>query len=250
MEEIIRTNQELRKQMAEDDEIISEYKSRIKALERDLEYCNQEINLLGNSLVLREDEIETLKKENKSLSIQLRKALKDVKYKEEGLTSRDNQLIGLEDKILTLKTRIKDITSQRRRMALNAPQPPAPNELIDLYDEVVDNNGHIDDYIRNPQTSAWNQRDILNKIFIVNDSVQRIKEIADWENNQAQNNYQQLGNLGNQVNQLQGQMNIVTNNFNQLHQVCNFQAGQLQTERAKHAKWKGRFRTSHAKHAK
>ena len=40
MEEIIRTNQELRKQLAEDDEIISEYKTRIKSLERDLEYCN------------------------------------------------------------------------------------------------------------------------------------------------------------------------------------------------------------------
>jgi chromosome segregation ATPase len=40
MEEIIRTNQELRKQLAEDDEIISEYKTRIKSLERDLEYCS------------------------------------------------------------------------------------------------------------------------------------------------------------------------------------------------------------------
>ena len=241
MEEIIRTNQELRKQLAEDDEIISNYRTRIKALELDLEYCNREINLLGNSLVLREDEIDTLKKENKSLSIQLKKALKDVKYKEEGLISRDNQMLGLEDKILTLKARIKDITSRKRKMALNAPQPPAPNELTNLYDEVLDNNGHIDDYIRNPQTSAWNQRDILNKIISVNDSVHRIKEITDWENTQSQVHYQQLGNLTNQVNQLHGQLNIVTNNFNQIHQVCNFQAGQLQTSQAKHVKWKGRF---------
>ncbi|CAJ0835798.1 19672_t:CDS:2 [Entrophospora sp. SA101] len=103
MEEIIRTNQELCKQLAEDDEIISEYKARIKSLERDLEY-------------------------------------------------------SLEDKILTLKARIKEITLHQRKMALNTPQPPAPNELIDLYDKVLDNNGHIDDY-SNGDTQIW---DILS----------------------------------------------------------------------------------------
>ncbi|CAJ0874259.1 11909_t:CDS:2 [Entrophospora sp. SA101] len=188
MEEIIRTNQELCKQLAEDDEIISEYKARIKSLERDLEY---------------------LEKEKKELSIQLKKTLKDVKYKEE----------ALEDKILTLKARIKEITLHQRKMALNTPQPPAPNELIDLYDKVLDNNGHIDDYVRNPQTSAWNQRDILNKIIIVNDSVHRIKEITDWENTQSQVHYQQLGSLSNHANNLHGQINTITNNFNQLHQL-------------------------------
>ncbi|CAH1766684.1 13271_t:CDS:2 [Entrophospora sp. SA101] len=127
MEEIIRTNQELCKQLAEDDEIISEYKARIKSLERDLEY---------------------LEKEKKELSIQLKKTLKDVKYKEE----------ALEDKILTLKARIKEITLHQRKMALNTPQPPAPNELIDLYDKVLDNNGHIDDY-SNGDTQIW---DILS----------------------------------------------------------------------------------------
>ncbi|CAH1770721.1 10275_t:CDS:1, partial [Entrophospora sp. SA101] len=50
---------------------------------------------------------------------------------------------------------------------------------------------HIDNYIRNSHTSAWNQRDILNKIITVNDSALRLKEIADWENDEAQTQYQQ-----------------------------------------------------------
>ncbi|CAJ0645115.1 14555_t:CDS:2 [Entrophospora sp. SA101] len=72
-------------------------------------------------------------------------------------------------------------------------QPPRPNELNDLFDTLLDENIHIDNYVRNSHTSAWNQRDILNKIITVNDSALRLKEIADWENNEAQTQYQQYG---------------------------------------------------------
>lgn len=43
MEEIICANQELRKQLVVDDEIISDYKTENQSLKRYLEYCNQEI---------------------------------------------------------------------------------------------------------------------------------------------------------------------------------------------------------------
>ncbi|CAJ0881707.1 289_t:CDS:2 [Entrophospora sp. SA101] len=72
-------------------------------------------------------------------------------------------------------------------------QPPRPNELNDLFDTLLDENVHIDNYVRNSHTSAWNQRDILNKIITVNDSALRLKEIADWENDEAQTQYQQYG---------------------------------------------------------
>ncbi|CAJ0878814.1 11532_t:CDS:2 [Entrophospora sp. SA101] len=89
-------------------------------------------------------------------------------------------------------------------------QPPSPNELNNLLDTLLDENIHIDGYIRNPHTSAWNQRDILNKIITVNDSALRLKEIADWENNEAQTQYQQYGQmiagLNNQATQLQAQI--------------------------------------------
>ncbi|CAJ0647502.1 7377_t:CDS:2 [Entrophospora sp. SA101] len=70
-------------------------------------------------------------------------------------------------------------------------QPPSPNELNNLFDTLLDENVHIDGYIRNPHTSAWNQRDILNKIITVNESAHRLKEIAEWENDEAQTQYQQ-----------------------------------------------------------
>ncbi|CAJ0645016.1 6513_t:CDS:2 [Entrophospora sp. SA101] len=75
-------------------------------------------------------------------------------------------------------------------------KPPSPNELNNLFDTLLDENIHIDGYIRNPHTSAWNQRDILNKIITVNESAHRLKEIAEWENDEAQTQYQQYGNLG------------------------------------------------------
>ena len=49
-------------------------------------------------------------------------------------------------------------------------QSPSPNEPNNLFDTLLDENGHIDDYIQNFHTSAWNQRDILNKIITVNNS--------------------------------------------------------------------------------
>ncbi|CAJ0841149.1 1869_t:CDS:1, partial [Entrophospora sp. SA101] len=92
----------------------------------------------------------------------------------------------------------------------NQIQPPRPNELNNLFDTLLDENVHIDNYIRNSHTSAWNQRDILNKIITVNDSALRLKEIADWENDEAQTQYQQYGQmiagLNNQATQLQAQI--------------------------------------------
>src|SRR5215210_5727200 len=110
MEEIIRTNRELRKQLAEDDVIIDAYKDKIQKLEHDLEYCNREINFLSKTILRSEEEIECLKNEKSTLSKQLQKALLEVERKEECLIIQDNQIITLEDKILTLKNRIKDIT--------------------------------------------------------------------------------------------------------------------------------------------
>ncbi|CAJ0835161.1 7060_t:CDS:2 [Entrophospora sp. SA101] len=44
-----------------------------------------------------------------------------------------------------------------------------------------------------PQSSQLNQRDILTKLNIITSSANRLKEIADWENDEAQTQYQQYG---------------------------------------------------------
>ncbi|CAH1771275.1 4650_t:CDS:1, partial [Entrophospora sp. SA101] len=41
------------------------------------------------------------------------------------------------------------------------------------------------------QSSQLNQRDILTKLNIITSSANRLKEIADWENVEAQTQYQQ-----------------------------------------------------------
>ena len=132
-QEIIHTNHELRKQLAEDDVIIAEYETKIRILERDLDYCNREINYLSNTLIHSEEEIESLKKENTTLSIQLRKALKDIDTKEECLVIRDNQIIDFESKILTFKNRIKDISKKHTMAQTGTPQTTNLNEIIQCY---------------------------------------------------------------------------------------------------------------------
>ncbi|CAJ0843544.1 9004_t:CDS:2 [Entrophospora sp. SA101] len=197
----------------------------------------------------------------------------DVDKTESYILVREQQLAILEEEVIKLKNRIRKLTSRKYNKSVeiknsldivkmaqlnpNQIQPPAPNELNNLFDTLLDENGHIDDYIRNSHTSAWNQRDILNKIIIVNDSALRLKEIADWENIQSQVHYQQISNLTNQITQLHGQLTIVNNNFDLLNQAHNFQTGQLQTHQAdlqdwrrKHAKRKKKHVKQKAKHKK
>ena len=112
MNEIVRTNRELRKQLAEDDEIISKYKAKIKLLEHDLEKCNLEIHYLGKSLVDREEKNEILKKDNTNLSIQFRKALQNIESKEKFIVFMEDQFSALEDRNLK-DNRTKNITSNK-----------------------------------------------------------------------------------------------------------------------------------------
>jgi len=179
-QEIIRTNHELRKQLAEDDILIDEYKSRIRILERDLDYCNREIEHLGNTLIYSEEEIESLKRLNSNLSKQLRKALKEVEWKEECLVSRDNQIFSLESKILTLKIRIKEIT-KKQTMAGNV--QPTTSELDNAFNTIQS----AVDAIRNHFTplpgrspSRFNSGDILRKFAEISDNAYRLNEVAKW----------------------------------------------------------------------
>ena len=84
-----------------------------------------------------------------------------------------------------------------------------------------------------------NQRDILTKLNIITSSANRLKEIADWENDEAQTQYQQYGQviagLNNQATQLQAQiqgdaqiiiqlqarLDTANNNFDLLKQAHN-----------------------------
>lgn len=264
-QEIIRTNQELRKQLAEDDILIADYRSKINSLERDLEHCNREINLLSNTIIRSEDEIESLKKENTTLSKQLRKALLEVEQKEKCLIIRDNQINDLEEKILTLKNRIKYITSRKMTQ-------PTIAELQNAYD-------YLNSEFNAIRTLA--QDNIKNKLHGISIRVDRFYEVSKWylvAQNQNQVNDQIIRGLTNEkntaqglafnaqrrVNNLQTQLDATNTlveqkerRIQQENHDCAIERAKhdkwkdsTKTERAKHAKWKTRARNSHVKHGK
>src|SRR5688572_2424908 len=173
MDETIRTNRELRKQLAEDDEIISKYETRIKSLVRDLEHSNLEIHYLSKSLIHREAEIETLKNDNKNLSIQLRKALQDIESKEKFIVFREEQFIALEDKILTQNKKPK-MSTQRQI------QPPNPNEIDVTTDSINIACRSLDEFIQRPNNSNLNQRSAVNKLNEITTFTHRLRDIAKW----------------------------------------------------------------------
>ncbi|CAJ0832972.1 964_t:CDS:2 [Entrophospora sp. SA101] len=235
MDEIIRTNRELRKQLAEDDEIISKYETRIKSLVRDLENSNLEIHYLDKSLIQREAEIETLKEDNKNLSIQLRKALQDIDSKENFIVFREDQFIALEDKISTFNKKPK--MSSTRQI-----QPPNPNEIDVSTDNIAKWN---DDQLEPLQAQLQQNLQAFNQVNIQLTQAQR-------DLNQLHQDYLQLNVAHTQLNNthtqfVNAQTQFINNTHNplvqanhQLIQAYNFKHGQLQIFQQKYVKWKQR----------
>ena len=211
MDEIIRTNRELRKQLAEDDEIISNYEAKIKSLERDLEHSNLEIHYLGKSLIQRETEIDVLKKDNTDLSIQLRKALKDIESKEKFITFREDQFIALEDKISTYNKKPK--MSSTRRI-----QPPNPNEIEVNADIISDGCRDLDIFIQRPQNSTLDRNTSVNKLNEITTSAHRLRDIAKWNDDQLAPLRVQIHQNLQALNQVNTQLTRVQTDLNQLHQ--------------------------------
>ena len=260
MEEIIYTNQELRKQLAEDDIIIAEYKTKIRLLERDLEHCNQEINLLNTTILNSEEEIECLRKDNTNLSKQLRKALLEVERKEKSLVHQDNQIKQLEERILTLKSRIKDITLKKMSV-------PAISEHESLYEDIQSELDIIKNHLYPlPGSSPSNltQQAIIDKFIKITEKTFRLNEIIkcykNWYNVEhntnialtaEKNNAQEvINNAQRHVNALQTQLSATNTLLEQKERRLEQTNHDIRIERAKHAKWKDRTKTERAKHAK
>src|SRR5215213_4964937 len=124
---------------------------------QDLENSNLEIHYLDKSLIQREAENETLKKDNTNLSIQLRKALQDIESKEKFIVFREEQFIALEDKISTFNKKPK--MSSTRQI-----QPPNPNEIDVSTDSINTACRSLDEFIQRPGNSTLNQRTAVSKL--------------------------------------------------------------------------------------
>src|SRR6185369_16709845 len=279
---LLKSNRELRKELNSEVSINQSNEKKICILIKELEQWNRTISFQDTTIIAHEKEIQELKSQVSDLQKRLRSALKDVDKKESYVLDLEQWLSTLEEEVVILKKKIREITSWKYNKSAeikdslnivkmaqsNQIQPPVPNEINTIFDTVLDENGHIDDYIRNYQTSAWNRRDILNKIITVNDSVNRLRDIAEWENTQAQVQYQQDANAINQLNnfvtqlqtqnqgdaqiiiQLQAQLDTANNNFDLLNQAHIFQTRQLQTCQADLQDWRRKHAKRKAKHIK
>jgi len=111
--EILDTNKELRKELANEIAQNDISNKKLKALNRELDSCYKTISQQDSTILDHEDEIESLKSEIKSLKQCLQKALQDVEKKEKHLLSRENQLQELEDKVVQLKKRINELVDKK-----------------------------------------------------------------------------------------------------------------------------------------
>ena len=101
--EILDTNKELRKKLADE---IAENKlkdKKLKALSRELEICYKTISRQDSTILAHKDEIASLKSEIKSLKQRLHKALQDLRHKGDASTAQDIHILRFEDKVDQLK---------------------------------------------------------------------------------------------------------------------------------------------------
>src|ERR1044071_8882293 len=91
--EILDTNKELRKELKDE---IAENKlkdKKLKLLSRELDGCYKTISRQDSTILIHEDEIESLKSEIKSLKQHLHKALQELKHKGDANTSQDIHIL-------------------------------------------------------------------------------------------------------------------------------------------------------------
>ena len=133
--EILDTNTELRKDLAEEIANNKASEKRICSLIKEVEACYKTISQQDSTILEHKEEIASLKSEISSLKRRLHTVLQDVQQKEEHLISRDFQLQELEDKIAQLRNRIKELTEkpgQNKKFPLQKAQMVVPDLLVNI----------------------------------------------------------------------------------------------------------------------
>ena len=101
--EILDTNKELRKDLADEIAENNLKDKKLKALTRELEDCYRTISHQDSTIIAHEEEIETLKSDITALKKRLYKALQDLRHKGDASTAQDIHILRLEDKVDQLK---------------------------------------------------------------------------------------------------------------------------------------------------
>src|SRR5208283_5284181 len=95
--EILDTNKELRKELADEIATNNISNKKLNALTRELDACYKTISQQDSTILAHEDEIVTLKSEIIFLKQRLQKALQNTEHKEKQLVLQEYQLQGFEE---------------------------------------------------------------------------------------------------------------------------------------------------------
>src|SRR5277367_3115194 len=111
--EILDTNKELRKELA--NEIVTNNISnkKLNALSRELDTCYKTISRQDSTIIAHEEKIASLKPEIISLKQCLQKALRSAEHKEKQLVLQQYQIRGFEENVAHLKQRIKELVNKK-----------------------------------------------------------------------------------------------------------------------------------------
>jgi hypothetical protein len=111
--EILDTNKELRKELANEIADNDSRKKKIASLYKELDSCYKTISHHDSLIIAHEEEIASLKSEIISLKQHLREVLQDAQQKEKHLSSREEQMHELENKVAQLKLRIRELANKK-----------------------------------------------------------------------------------------------------------------------------------------
>src|ERR1044071_3067083 len=188
--EILDTNKELRKELANEIADNDSREKKIASLNKELESCYNTISHYDSLIIAHEGDVTCYKSEISYLKRQLYTALQDTRQKEEHLISRDSQLQELEDKIVQLRNRIKELTEKpnpNKKFPLQETQMAVPDLLANI-GTVLD---RVERYIG--EDTSINPTNTLNGIRI---TITNIREHMQKIANDAVN-YRNLLNIAN-----------------------------------------------------
>src|SRR6266496_3041435 len=157
---------------------------RIRELEREYTYCEQEIQDLNMEIErlenASEEEISELKSEISTLKSQLYQAKKDVRNREKYISTLENQLVESEEQVEKLRCRIKTISSRKNSPEWgNSPDLYNPNinlEMATITELANAINGYLDnratardipiDQIKRATRQIWRKENNLHQDLV------------------------------------------------------------------------------------
>src|SRR5271163_3287790 len=107
--EILDTNKELRKELANEIATNNISNKKLNALSRELDTCYRIISRQDSTIIAHEEEIASLKSEIISLKQCLQKALRSAEHKEKQLVLQEYQVQEFEENVAHFKQRIKEL---------------------------------------------------------------------------------------------------------------------------------------------